>query len=350
MLQRICPVCDRKMKLTHYCTSCRSWVSHPWMREVDYYLNERHPAWETGCAYHQPETPGSGRQGASQAARPGNVRGKTAGSAKNIPAKSADAFGMAPARSAGTYGTASPESIRPFSKPLGKTKDPKIVLLLLILIAVIRIIAELGASLVSAVYQKIQVPEYDIDLGMYETEEYEYSYVELTDAEARAAGGACNGSTHFGIQGEDVEQVIKGALEVCGCRLAGIERYSSNSKDSDGTTWYDSYTVLMIREQVPDSQPYVEINRDTVTGELHSVYVNLEKQEDVLSVLEAVLNLMAEGELPELPENYEEQMTDVVMPLLIQTESFSYEFGDMELYGSDYGSIYSLSIWRSYED
>lgn len=167
MLQRICPVCDQKMKFAHYCTNCRSWVSHPWTREVDYYLNERHPAGETSCTYHQPETPGRSQPSPRPASRPGNAQ--------------------------------------------GKTKNPKLVILILILIMVIRIIAELGASLVSSVSQKIRVPEYDIDLGMYGTEEYEYSYEGLTDEEARAAGSSCNGSTHFGIQGEDVEQVIRGA-------------------------------------------------------------------------------------------------------------------------------------------
>lgn len=66
--------------------------------------------------------------------------------------------------------------------------------------------------------------------------------------------------------------------------------------------------------------------------------------------MEAFLNLMAKGELPELPEDYEQRMSDVVVPLIAQTESFGYEFGDLELYGSNYGSKYSLSIWRSYED
>lgn len=350
MLQRICPVCDQKMKFAHYCTNCRSWVSHPWLREVDYYLNERHPAGETGCTYHQPETPDRSQPSSRPASRTGNAQGKTAGSQKRTPARSTGTFDTAPAKTAGAYGSAPTESARPFSKPIGKTKDPKVVLLILILIAVIRMLADLGASLVSTVSQKVQVQEYDIDLGLYGTEEYEYSYEELSDEEARAAGKSCNGSAHFGIQGKDVEQAVKKALEACGCGLAGIERYSSNGRDSDGTTWYDSYTVLMVREQVSDTQPYIEIGYDTVTGELHSVYVNLEKREDVLSVLEAFLRLMAEGEQPELPEGYEEQMSDVVVPLMAQTESFTYEFGDLELYGSNYDSIYSLSIWRSYED
>ena len=84
MVQKICPICDQAMRSAHYCKNCRKWVRHPYVRDVGYYLNERHPDYEKGCHYHNspefskdggwpgPETPTGGwklRDGAVE--RPG---------------------------------------------------------------------------------------------------------------------------------------------------------------------------------------------------------------------------------------------------------------------------------------
>ncbi len=52
MVQKICPICDQAMRSAHYCKNCRKWVRHPYVRDVGYYLNERHPDYEKGCHYH----------------------------------------------------------------------------------------------------------------------------------------------------------------------------------------------------------------------------------------------------------------------------------------------------------
>ena len=54
MVKRICPICDQEMKNSHFCTVCRKWVSHPYMVNMDFYMNERHPQDEKGCEYHEP--------------------------------------------------------------------------------------------------------------------------------------------------------------------------------------------------------------------------------------------------------------------------------------------------------
>lgn len=53
MVKRICPVCDQVMERQHYCKHCRQIVKNPWVREVGYYLNERHPSNEHACSYHE---------------------------------------------------------------------------------------------------------------------------------------------------------------------------------------------------------------------------------------------------------------------------------------------------------
>ena len=71
MVQKICPICDQVMKRSHYCRNCRSWVRHPYEREVTYYLNERHPENETVCSYH-----GRGKGQPEDKGRPARDRGE----------------------------------------------------------------------------------------------------------------------------------------------------------------------------------------------------------------------------------------------------------------------------------
>lgn len=49
----VCPICDKKMMSKHFCTNCRSYIKEPFVREMTYYLNERHPEHEADCTYHQ---------------------------------------------------------------------------------------------------------------------------------------------------------------------------------------------------------------------------------------------------------------------------------------------------------
>lgn len=52
MIRRICPICDQMMKSAHYCSNCKAFVKNPYIRNTDYYLNERHPADAHDCTYH----------------------------------------------------------------------------------------------------------------------------------------------------------------------------------------------------------------------------------------------------------------------------------------------------------
>lgn len=57
MAKYSCPVCDRVMKGQHYCSFCRQYVKNPYVSKVNYYLNERHPAFEADCEYHGKAAP-----------------------------------------------------------------------------------------------------------------------------------------------------------------------------------------------------------------------------------------------------------------------------------------------------
>ena len=40
MKQKYCPYCDQKMTSGLYCSGCKRIVWHPYVQDVDYYLNE----------------------------------------------------------------------------------------------------------------------------------------------------------------------------------------------------------------------------------------------------------------------------------------------------------------------
>ena len=57
MQRRICPICDHPIKYGHYCSFCKQWIRNPNYVNATYYLNERHPAHETDCEYHNADLP-----------------------------------------------------------------------------------------------------------------------------------------------------------------------------------------------------------------------------------------------------------------------------------------------------
>lgn len=89
MIRRVCPICDQVMTSAHYCRNCRSWVKNPWVQDVTYYLNERHPDEEAACEYHgQASVPNQARQqsadaGSSSPQRPVSARPESARSASS---------------------------------------------------------------------------------------------------------------------------------------------------------------------------------------------------------------------------------------------------------------------------
>lgn len=62
MRKRICPYCDQELE-GRYCRGCRRFVKTPLIVDVNYYLNERHPASEESCQYHGICIPGKWKPG-----------------------------------------------------------------------------------------------------------------------------------------------------------------------------------------------------------------------------------------------------------------------------------------------
>lgn len=52
MVQKICPYCDQVISNSLYCKNCRSRLRPGQARDIDFYLNQRHPGEDPGCLYH----------------------------------------------------------------------------------------------------------------------------------------------------------------------------------------------------------------------------------------------------------------------------------------------------------
>jgi len=100
MIKRICPVCDQVMSSAHYCKNCRQFVKNPWVREVGYYLNERHPSEDHTCSYHddpfEVDRQRSTRRHASASER---YSGKSSSGSWKSPGKASNSYGRGNTRS-----------------------------------------------------------------------------------------------------------------------------------------------------------------------------------------------------------------------------------------------------------
>ena len=432
MKYRICPVCDQKMKSAHYCSNCRAWVKHPWVREVDYYLNERHPSWEANCSYHspggsrsdvpdqnRPSAPGQSRSSAPSQGRtsaPGQSR--SSAPSQSRPSASGQTRSSAPSQSwpsasgqsrtspsgsggtvvqnpgsgqyrSGTAGTSigshggtgiqgttaqKTSGARYTSAARNKTAqggaythvaggsygapqiprasgDPKRwVVVAAVIFITLSVLIQIGSAFLKLSghnsRKQPETYEYDVDMGEYNVwDEDDYWYEDMSDEEARAAGVACNGMNHFAVTGEEMETVLRAAMDTYGYDFDKVERWTENGKSSDEICWYESSAQISIRTENQEAMPYIEINCDTVTGQLHWLDMDLESQEDMIQFVRLALKTMEDKQQLDPDGDILELFETDLLPLMEKAESFDCILGDVEIYGARYGDVYSVSIW-----
>lgn len=305
MKKKICPYCDQVMDEGMYCRGCRRIVLKPVIWDVDYYLNERHPADETSCQYHGELHTGE------------MTGGKGAAGARPKPARPAGQTKLKPVRPAS--GGQSQPGVRIRTRPRIKTKSIGIILILymMILLAsagvkVFRSVRETSLD-ISKMFSSVPeagtapaweagTPEEDF-LGQAGAVESELSGQEeafasgvLSEDEVRAAGLPCNGYVHFDV-GEEAAELFESLLDTSSFQWT-VNNGSYNWSGS-GYTWFDNiYDYELTRGE--HYCGYALLKFDTADGRMHGIELAFENGEDMYEA--ADLSLMLFHELGILEE------------------------------------------------
>ena len=288
MKKKICPCCDQALKNGIYCEGCRRVVLKPVVWDVDYYLNESHPASETNCQYHGDLHTGKMTASKSTAskstipksANPGSARSKTvvqrtqSSKAKRTPKK-----GM-PAR-LGSVGITFlcivmiSSGISLFSHLAEASGD----------------IGKWLSSLEEAKAEPVSDEAWEEEALEDNLEEDELYDWERSDEEVKEAGVPCNGYGHLSIGESEALPLFEALLSETSFQ-AGCAEYSYN-QFIDETTWYDTaYEYDLYRQE--DYCGYVNLYFDTVDGRMHGIDLVFWNREDLHEMADLSINMLTE--------------------------------------------------------
>lgn len=360
MVQRICPICDQIMKSAHYCRTCRQWVKNPWVRDVDYYLNERHPQNEADCTYHErnPKEQGNPRGLRQAAGRGGSAgssmqTGRAGGSSPQtgFPGGSSALPGV-PRGSAALPGlSGSARQKHPVQNTYRQRGTQKPVsLILVIVIAVYLVVMLMGAVLRGSAWNLLSGGSGGSSFTGYEKTETalaQPAYRELEDGDVIASGEACNSRMHFDIPGETLLDPVKEALDAMGYEVEDSYSYSTNEIYNSGESWFETVISMELApEDGDDAYQYIEINYDTATGELHEVDVVMSDGEDAVKMAAAVLKYLEDAGAAE--QACSEAAAEELGGALLSGDDIYSTYGNVEISGfthSDGCGIYISHTW-----
>ena len=358
MKQKICPTCDGKLK-GNYCPFCHKIVRKPLEWDVRYYLNERHPDWETNCDYH----------GESQVLEQAESAG------------SASAFNMSEGQET-VFQSAQPDiefdnpykrsskravpqiNVSPTEKPKKKGRIGKIVLTAVGVCVVLNIIMAVIANIdyekvpeplaSEEAYEnaiEIPVPDFTEETGIVISEEewnYEEGVKELSDEEVKerremGLGDRCSTYFHLPVSYEAFAGKIEDYLANAGLSIDSYDEYTVNLLYSYGeeAEEFSSYNRTMewyVLEPGMEETDYwsgVSLSSDTASGEIHWFEVALEDREQAFQMTAWAAETI--GELAGF-SNAKETAEQ------IYTELSSFE-GEEEFWYADI-SEYSVSVWE----
>lgn len=329
MLKKMCPVCDLPLKPGNYCTVCRKVVRRPVTWEVDYYLNENHPGNEADCGYHNPQFEADRHGDKGTTGRPG------------VPARSVNRSGPAgnPVRPAGQT---SGNPVRPISQTLGNPMRPAgqpvkasgeakkpwnafagagVAIVCVLLSAGITIAKE-GFKSITSYYEDSQSMEIEEEYDSLE----DYGYNELDEAEVIAAGKPCDGFFHFPGDSSRMIESMGGYLKNSdfGYTVSGEDLYTYNYEALDDRGKFSYFEKIYSFTMEDDNTrgldfsdddylyQYVDINYDTVTGQVHEYNSCFYNEEASYVCLEEFLRQMeAEAGVSNEDSRFEEVLLQV---------------------------------------
>ena len=329
MKQRYCPYCDQKMTSGLYCSGCKRIVWHPYVQDVDYYLNERHPQHESDCLYHDGgrEYPGSSAFNTDSYA--GVFKGNwtstsTQGGKKktNQEKKTADPFQNMGNRMTGRRnafehmksqleqyrGQADTCQNRSYSSQSSKNimdrvdagRGRKKPFTGILIVVIIWLVFSVGGNLLFLITHAIRESIYGIENifdsssgDLWSSADSNAVEVlgegELSDEEVRAIGTNCTNYGHYDAQLADVTAALDRLLPQYGFSEWSMEDTYSYNYASDDMSWYNTdqaYYLSRDGEYVGS----ITIYADTATDDLHGIGAYSSDEEafyQIVDVLEA---------------------------------------------------------------
>ena len=329
MKQRYCPYCDQKMTSGLYCSGCKRIVWHPYVQDVDYYLNERHPQHESDCLYHDggSEYPGSRASGTDSYAgvfKGNGTSTSTQGGKKktNREKKAADPFQNMGNRMTGQRnafehmksqleqyrsqadtcqsGTYSSQSAKNIMDRVNSERGRKKPFTSILIVVIIWLVFSVGGNLLFLITHAIRESIYGIENIFDSSSGDLWSSAdsnavgvlgegELSDEEVRAIGTNCTNYGHYDAQLADVTAALDRLLPQYGFSEWSMEDTYSYNYASDDMSWYNTdqaYYLSRDGEYVGS----ITIYADTATDDLHGIGAYSSDEEafyQIVDVLEA---------------------------------------------------------------
>lgn len=329
MKQRYCPYCDQKMTSGLYCSGCKRIVWHPYVQDVDYYLNERHPQHESDCLYHDGGSEYPGSRASSTDSYAGVFKGNgtstsTQGGKKktNREKKAADPFQNMGNRMTGQRnafehmksqleqyrsqadtcqsGTYSSQSAKNIMDRVNSERGRKKPFTGILIVVIIWLVFSVGGNLLFLITHAIRESIYGIENifdsssgDLWSSADSNAVEVlgegELSDEEVRAIGTNCTNYGHYDAQLADVTAALDRLLPQYGFSEWSMEDTYSYNYASDDMSWYNTdqdYYLSRDGEYVGS----ITIYADTATDDLHGIGARSSDEEafyQIVDVLEA---------------------------------------------------------------
>lgn len=329
MKQRYCPYCDQKMTSGLYCSGCKRIVWHPYVQDVDYYLNERHPQHESDCLYHDGGSEYPGSRASSTDSYAGVFKGNgtstsTQGGKKktNREKKAADPFQNMGNRMTGQRnafehmksqleqyrsqadtcqsGTYSSQSAKNIMDRVNSERGRKKPFTGILIVVIIWLVFSVGGNLLFLITHAIRESIYGIENifdsssgDLWSSADSNAVEVlgegELSDEEVRAIGTNCTNYGHYDAQLADVTAALDRLLPQYGFSEWSMEDTYSYNYASDDMSWYNTdQTCYLSRDG--EYVGSITIYADTATDDLHGIGAYSSDEEafyQIVDVLEA---------------------------------------------------------------
>ena len=312
-----------------YCSGCKRIVWHPYVQDVDYYLNERHPQHESDCLYHDGGSEYPGSRASSTDSYAGVFKGNgtstsTQGGKKktNREKKAADPFQNMGNRMTGQRnafehmksqleqyrsqadtcqsGTYSSQSAKNIMDRVNSERGRKKPFTGILIVVIIWLVFSVGGNLLFLITHAIRESIYGIENifdsssgDLWSSADSNAVEVlgegELSDEEVRAIGTNCTNYGHYDAQLADVTAALDRLLPQYGFSEWSMEDTYSYNYASDDMSWYNTDQACYLSRD-GEYVGSITIYADTATDDLHGIGAYSSNEEvfyQIVDVLEA---------------------------------------------------------------